>query len=117
MVRLAGKVNARSEVLNRKVPGSPSTEGPRRPPSDLLRGGIMILLFFLENLRIIDFEAVERFWPLALVFLGLYLIYDYYRRKSPAAPGTSRRPAPGDGMARDSPQAPKEATHERGFTD
>ena len=77
----------------------------------------MILLFFLENLRIIDFETVERFWPLALVLLGLYLIYDYYRRKSPAAPGTSRRPAPGDGMAGDSSREPKEATHEKRFTD
>ena len=77
----------------------------------------MILLFFIENLQIINFEAVERFWPLALVLLGLYLIYDHYRRKSPTAPGTSHQPSPGDGMAGDSNQEPKEATHERRFTD
>jgi hypothetical protein len=66
-----------AEVISRKgttpESGSESLNFP-------LWGGILIMMgiiFLLDNLGAIRIRSVIEFWPLILVFLGLYLIYSY----------------------------------------
>jgi hypothetical protein len=63
---------------------------------------LMGVLFFLNNLMLIRFDFVRRFWPLIFVGLGLYLLYDHYRSAKPSST-QSIRPA-----ARASVQGSKE---------
>lgn len=52
-------------------------------------GGVLVLmglLFLLDNLGAIHLRSTVKFWPLLLIFLGIYLIVPYFRvgRKGPA---------------------------------
>lgn len=60
-------------------------------------GGILVLLgvlFLVDNFVSIRFDFLVKFWPLLFIFLGLYLIYDYYQRRqaAPRARTTSQAP-------------------------
>ena len=68
------------DLLQRRLTAPPAEEGSK---SDGLPfwGGLLILLgllFFLENLGFFSFSFLQRYWPLGLVALGLYLIYSHY---------------------------------------
>lgn len=81
------------EILRRRL-AEPVSEPAERPLNAPLWGGALILLgglFFITNLELISFNFLRRFWPLAFVFLGLYLIYDHYRKQKAqsATPATS----------------------------
>jgi hypothetical protein len=56
------------------------------------------LLFLLNNMEIIRFSQIVRYWPIALIALGVYMLYE---RVSSA----ERRPT--------GPSGVQEATHER----
>lgn len=74
------------EILRRRL-SAPSQQQTERGLNAPVWGGILILLgllFFLDNMKIISFDFIQRFWPLAFVFLGLYLIYDHYRKQESA---------------------------------
>lgn len=97
------------EILCRRltVPGAPLP----KPLSLPIWGGLLILLgllFFLENLEVISFSSTHRFWPLAFVFLGLYLIYSHYRQQEPGIapplPGPDETPRAGPAESGDSAQ-------------
>lgn len=48
-----------------------------------LWGGILVLMgvmFLLDNLGAIRLRAAMEFWPLLLIFLGLYLVFGYFRK-------------------------------------
>jgi hypothetical protein len=62
-------------------------------PAVLIAAG---LLFLLSNLGFLRFGDILRYWPIALIALGAYLLYE---RLSPARASL--------------PSAPQEATHER----
>lgn len=71
-------------------------EAPEREPEGInapVWGATLVLLgilFFLNNLGLDGFRAIERFWPLIFVALGIYLILDYYvspkKTSLPSAP-------------------------------
>lgn len=45
-------------------------------------GGLLVLMgviFLLDNLGAISLRAAVRFWPLLLIFLGLYLVAGYFK--------------------------------------
>ncbi|MBN1478904.1 hypothetical protein JXA70_01385 [candidate division KSB1 bacterium] len=53
--------------------------------SSLYIGGILIaigLLFLLNNTRLIEFDFIfKNFWPLLLIALGIFIVYQSYRKK------------------------------------
>ena len=57
------------------------------------------LFFLLNNFGLIRFSEIIRYWPLALIALGAYMLYE---RISSSGSGTGVHPA-----------GPREATHER----
>ncbi|MGB9892904.1 MAG: LiaI-LiaF-like domain-containing protein [Candidatus Saccharicenans sp.] len=55
-----------------------------RPTGSISWGLILILLgglFLLANFEVISYDSFIRFWPLALVVLGLKLLVDYFASK------------------------------------
>jgi hypothetical protein len=67
---------------------------------------VMGVLFLLNNMDIIRFSQLLHYWPIALIALGVYMLYE---RISPAAP----RDNGGNGGNVGGPRAIQEATHER----
>jgi Domain of unknown function (DUF5668) len=63
----------------------PSRSGSRFPvaPVVLIALGVV---FLLENLDLLDFSRALRYWPVALIILGAYMLY---ARMSPPAPPDS----------------------------
>ncbi|HEY3128807.1 MAG TPA: DUF5668 domain-containing protein [Acidobacteriota bacterium] len=79
------------EILRHRLT-EPVSEPHEKPLNAPLWGGALILLgslFFISNLGLISFDFLRRFWPLAFVFLGLYLIYDHYRKQKEASSTTA----------------------------
>ena len=72
------------EILRHRLTAPASAQEAQQPVNTLVWGGVLVvlgLIFLLDSLAIISFDFVRRFWPLAFVFLGLYLIYDHYRKQ------------------------------------
>lgn len=78
-----------AQALLRKRVAHPETlEGRGEEINAPIWGGVLIfagILFFLNNMGVLNFNRLQLFWPLIFVVLGLYLIYDYYNR-----PGKNR---------------------------
>jgi hypothetical protein len=76
------------EILRRRLSETP-VEPIEKPLNAPIWGAALIVLgclFFIKNLNWVSFDFVGRFWPLAFVFLGLYLIYDHYQKQKTAPP-------------------------------
>ncbi len=89
------------EILRRRLT-EPITEPVETPLNAPLWGGALILLgglFFITNLGWISFDFLRKFWPLAFVFLGLYLIYDHYRKQKANSPTAIPAARPGQPSA------------------
>lgn len=83
-----------AEVISRM---GTSAEGGSEGMNFPLWGGILIMMgviFLLDNLGAIRIRSVIEFWPLILVFIGLYLIYTYLQPagKRESAHSNSRAP-------------------------
>lgn len=66
-----------------------------------LWGVVLIILgavFLLDSLDAISIRAITKFWPLGLVFLGCYMVFQYFisGKNKKAAPGKAA-PMPGAG--------------------
>ena len=57
-------------------------DGPPVGPAVMIGLGV---IFLLNNLGVLRFSQIFKFWPVALIALGVYMIIDRTRR--PAAPG------------------------------
>ncbi|UCF39115.1 MAG: hypothetical protein JSU96_09875 [Acidobacteriota bacterium] len=74
-----------------------------------LWGGVLIgmgVLFLLDNLGAIRLRSAVQFWPVILIFLGGYLIYQFARRKPAPAeavppPPYQSQPSAAHGVAAD----------------
>ncbi len=52
---------------------------------------VLGVVFLLDSLDAISLRSITRFWPLVLVFLGCYMVFQYFLtdKKSKAVPGKS----------------------------
>jgi hypothetical protein len=91
-----------AEAIARRAPEKTST--PDEEVNLPLWGGILVLLgvlFLLDNLGAIRLRAAMEFWPLLLIFLGVYLIFSYVKRNE------GKTVAPPDWAAHSSPPSPQ----------
>jgi TM2 domain-containing membrane protein YozV len=61
-------------------------DGPPVGPAVMIGLGV---IFLLNNLGLLRFSQIFKFWPIALIALGIYMLIDRSRR--PAAPGEASR--------------------------
>lgn len=100
----------RSAEANLGRGGQPNTEGGEI--NFPLWGGILVLMgvvFLLDNLGAISIRATIQFWPVVLIFLGLYLIFSFVAAKKEVKTARSSPPLGGEASTPDKPRTFPEA--------
>jgi TM2 domain-containing membrane protein YozV len=80
----AQKISAQAETGGETKVSLEAQVAISRPSGSISWGIILILLgglFLLANFDVISYDSFIRFWPLALVGLGIKLVFDYYASK------------------------------------
>jgi TM2 domain-containing membrane protein YozV len=63
------------------------SEGPPVGPAVMIGLGV---IFLLNNLGLLRFSQIFKFWPVALIGLGIYLLLERTRSSASGAPGVTR---------------------------